>query len=150
VRRLDIDTGDVTFVAADFTRDDIPAHLAAAGVDPRQRALHLCEGVAGYLDAAVLTGLLRALAGSAAPRSTLAMTIPFTPGPGRFIPRQSRLAAAVARIGEPFKFALPRAALDEFLAGAGWRTATATDPAGTPVATSRIGSGFVLAHSPTG
>jgi len=52
--RLGIDTGHVGFVAADFTTDDVAAGLAAAGHDAGRPTLFLCEGVAVYLDAAVL------------------------------------------------------------------------------------------------
>jgi methyltransferase (TIGR00027 family) len=143
--RLGVDTGDVAFVAADFTTDDVGAALAEAGVDPDRPALFLCEGVAGYLAGDVLTGLLRALAGAAGPRSVLAMSVPLAGGDGTG-PRRGALAEVVARIGEPLLWSVPADGLGPFLAGAGWTVDRAVAPDGEPVAP--VGrSAFVIALS---
>ena len=52
--RLGLDAGQVQFVEADFTRDPIAERLTAAGLNPGQLSLFLLEGVAVYLESAVL------------------------------------------------------------------------------------------------
>jgi hypothetical protein len=52
--RLGLDAGQVQFVEADFTRDPIAERLTAAGLNPGQVSLFLLEGVAVYLESAVL------------------------------------------------------------------------------------------------
>ena len=61
LERLGIKTDHVRFVAADFTVDDVAAGLRNAGHDAARLSVFLCEGVAVYLDLAVLESLLRGL-----------------------------------------------------------------------------------------
>src|SRR5438270_10697149 len=53
LQRLAIDAGHITFVAADFTTDDVAAALLGAGFDVSMPALFLLEGVAVYLELVV-------------------------------------------------------------------------------------------------
>src|SRR5580692_5793714 len=52
--RLGLDAGQVRFVEADFTRDPIAERLTAAGLNPGRPTLFMLEGVAVYLEPAVL------------------------------------------------------------------------------------------------
>jgi methyltransferase (TIGR00027 family) len=60
-----IDTTGVTFVAADFEKEDWLARLVDAGFDPGQPALFLWEGVMIYLDREAVEATLRKIAGTA-------------------------------------------------------------------------------------
>jgi methyltransferase (TIGR00027 family) len=60
-----IDTTGVTFVAADFEKDDWLARLVDAGFDPGQPALFVWEGVIIYLDREAVEATLRKIAGTA-------------------------------------------------------------------------------------
>jgi len=61
-----VDAGRVTFVAADFEKDDWLAKLVEAGFDPAKPALFLWEGVTIYLDCQAVEATLRTIAGTAA------------------------------------------------------------------------------------
>jgi len=71
LKKAGIDSGGVTFVPADFEKDDWLACLAAAGFDPGERAVFLWEGVTMYLDRAAVEETLRKIA-STAPGSVVA------------------------------------------------------------------------------
>jgi methyltransferase (TIGR00027 family) len=71
LKKAGIDSGGVTFVPADFEKDDWLACLAAAGFDPGERTLFLWEGVTMYLDRAAVEETLRKIA-STAPGSVVA------------------------------------------------------------------------------
>ncbi|RPJ49996.1 MAG: SAM-dependent methyltransferase [Chloroflexi bacterium] len=60
-----IDPAGVTFVAADFEKDDWFARLVEAGFDPSQPALFLWEGVTVYLNREAVESTLRKIAGTA-------------------------------------------------------------------------------------
>jgi hypothetical protein len=60
-----IDTTGVTFVAADFEKEDWLARLVEAGFDPGQPALFVWEGVTIYLDREAVEATLRKIAGTA-------------------------------------------------------------------------------------
>lgn len=66
-----IPSDGVTFVAADFEREDWLARLTDAGFDPAARTLFLWEGVTMYLERAAITDTLRKIA-STAPGSVVA------------------------------------------------------------------------------
>src|SRR5690349_20148543 len=59
--RLGVDISHITFVPVDFTTDDIAGAMAKTTHDPKRPSLVLCEGVAVYLERAVLETLLRGL-----------------------------------------------------------------------------------------
>lgn len=54
---------NVTFVAVDFERDDIPTALTAAGWDPRQPTVYAWLGVTMYLEPETVRAVLREVAG---------------------------------------------------------------------------------------
>ena len=115
--RLSIPTPHLTFVAADFAVDDVGRALAGAGHDPTAPTLFLCEGVAVYLDVAVIGGLLRVLRAAAAAGSRLAISV----STGTSDERRRRFQAAVGALGEPANTVLTAAAAAELLSTSGWQ-----------------------------
>jgi methyltransferase (TIGR00027 family) len=65
LNKAGIDSSGVTFVPADFEKEDWLARLIAAGFDPGQRTLFLWEGVSMYLDRAAVERTLRKIASTA-------------------------------------------------------------------------------------
>jgi methyltransferase (TIGR00027 family) len=131
--RLGIRTDAVTFVPADFRTDPVAARLTAAGCDPDQRSVVLCEGLAVYLEDAVLERLLRELGHATGPGSLLALTV--SPSSPRAPAVRARFDAAVAAMGEPALSHLSAADAAPLLDRAGWQPSGGGDPA----------AGFVLA-----
>ena len=130
---LGLDAGHVRFVAADFNRDPVATLLAEAGLDVRERSLFLLEGVAVYLEAAVVGSLLGQLRDVAGDGSRLAISMPVT-GTAR---AGSKFRTAVATMGEP---ALSRFEPDEaldLLARAGWVLDSREGPDSREAAASR-------------
>lgn len=127
--RLGIDTSGVTFIAADFATDDVAARATAAGVDPRTPGLFLCEGVAVYLDLAVLASLLTALRALAAPASRLAISLSVDGGDARQAQRRRRFRAAVAAMGEPARSVLTAEGADDLFRATRWQATAGADRA---------------------
>jgi methyltransferase (TIGR00027 family) len=71
LEKAGIDSRAVTFVPADFEKEDWLACLTAAGFDAGERTLFLWEGVTMYLDRAAVEDTLRKIA-STAPGSAVA------------------------------------------------------------------------------
>jgi methyltransferase (TIGR00027 family) len=65
LRRAGVDARRVTFVAADFERDDWLERLVAAGFEPGRPSFFLWESVTMYLDRAAVERTLGAIAGTA-------------------------------------------------------------------------------------
>ena len=63
------------FVEADFTRDPVAERLIAAGLDPDAPSLFLLEGIAVYLEPAVLETVLDQFRQVAAAGSRLAISV---------------------------------------------------------------------------
>jgi methyltransferase (TIGR00027 family) len=116
LRRLGIDTGDVRFIAADFTADQIGQLLLDAGLDARAPALFLVEGVAVYLSPGVVENLLSQFRDVAGPGSRLAVSMPVT---GTFR-TGTRFRSAVAAMREPALSRFEPAEAEALLARAGW------------------------------
>jgi methyltransferase (TIGR00027 family) len=129
LRRLGIGTEHVRFVAADFAADPVEELLLAAGLVPSNSCLFLLEGVAVYLERAVLERALRQFAQAAAPGSRLAISISID-SEAHDPEARARFRDAVAAMGEPARLTL---GLDEaiaLLASTGWQElaeVTATD-----------------------
>jgi len=145
LERLDIASATTSFAAVDFATDDVTAALHRVGHDPDRASAFACEGVAGYLSGDVLSSLLASLGRCAGAGSVLAIDVPLRPESPSEESRRSLLQSAVARMGEPLIFALPRAELRGFLLDAGWRVRSATDPAGLPIDVSDRSTAFVTA-----
>ncbi len=73
--RLGIASRQVQFVEADFTRDPVAERLIAAGLETSQLSLFLLEGVAVYLELAVLERVLRQFRQVALVGSRLAISV---------------------------------------------------------------------------
>ena len=86
------------FVEADFTRDPIAERLTAAGLETVKPSLFLLEGVAVYLEPAVLERVLRQFRQVAREGSRLAISVSLSSADDQ---ARSRFQASVATLGEP-------------------------------------------------
>src|SRR6478735_1613787 len=118
LERLGIDASHVRFVEADFTRDPVAGRLRAAGLDPDAPSLFLLEGVAVYLEPAVLEDVLRQFRQVAAPGSSLAISVSLSRPRGDAA--RARFQATVAALGEPARSTFKAAEAEALLARTGW------------------------------
>jgi methyltransferase (TIGR00027 family) len=125
LERLGLAARQVCFVEADFTRDPVAERLLQAGLDPAEPSLFLLEGIAVYLEAAVLETVLSQFRQVAAAGSRLAISVSLS---GAHSEARSRFAGSVAALGEPARSALGADEAAELLALAGWRITAADDP----------------------
>jgi len=139
--RLGLPAPQIAFVAADFAVDDVATGLAGADHRAETPTLFLCEGVAVYLEMAVLERLLRALRSRAAAGSRLAINLSVAGAPAE---RRQRFQAGVAALGEPVRTVLTAGAAGELLAATGWRAAG--DAAPDPHLERSTRAGFLLAQ----
>ena len=116
--RLGLDVGQVQLVEADFTRDPIADRLTAAGLNPGQLSLFLLEGVAVYLEPAVLERVLTEFRQVARAGSRLAISVSVS---GTRSEARSRFQASVAALGEPARSSLEAGQATEVLARTGWQ-----------------------------
>lgn len=107
---------NVRFVGIDFNRQSLPEVLETAGLDRRQPAVFLWEGVTNYLTAEAVDGVLRFVAGAAAGTRLIFTYIHAgaLDGSGRFHDAQ-QLLGEVAAVGEPWTFGLDPDALPAYL-----------------------------------
>jgi methyltransferase (TIGR00027 family) len=120
LRRLGIDAAHVAFVRFDLREQGLAGALVAAGVDPGAPAQLLCEGVAVYLEPAVLQMMLSELHALAAPGTRLAMSVS-TALPAAEAGARERFAANVGAVGEPVRSSLDADAVTRLLDQARWR-----------------------------
>lgn len=132
--RLGLDAGQVRFVEADFTRDPIAERLTAAGLNPGQLSLFLLEGVAVYLEPAVLDRVLTEFRRVARAGSRLAISVSVS---GAQSEARSRFQAAVAALGEPARSTLEAGQAPEVLARTGWQVIAGDDAGGSDAAAGR-------------
>ncbi len=145
--RLGIRTGHIRFVAAGFSADPVADLLLYAGLEPRLPSLFLLEGIAVYLEEAVLRSLLAQLRRVAADGSTLAVSLSVDSGSPERAARRAAFQAAVAAVGEPARSALAASGADAVLEATGWRL-LAGEPGESgeqDAATRRRPAGFILA-----
>jgi methyltransferase (TIGR00027 family) len=114
----------IRFVEADFTSDPIAERIKAAGLDPARPTLFLLEGVAVYLEQAVLETVLQQFRRIARPGSRLAISVSQSATTDE---ARSRFQARVAALGEPARSTLKADETIELLAGTGWQVTTAGD-----------------------
>jgi methyltransferase (TIGR00027 family) len=122
IERLGIAASHVRFVEADFTRDLVADRLRAAGLDPEAPGLFLLEGVAVYLEPAVLEDVLGQFRQMAAPGSRLAISVSLSRPPGDA--DRARFQATVAALGEPARSTFEAGQAEALLARTGWRLVT--------------------------
>jgi methyltransferase (TIGR00027 family) len=105
LRQAGIDTGRVTFVAADFEREDWLANLVRAGFDTDKPAFFLWEGVIMYLDRQTVESTLRKIAGTASGSVVAFDYLTTEPLTSRALYwRYARAGTSVG--GEPVKFGI--------------------------------------------
>jgi methyltransferase (TIGR00027 family) len=147
LERLGIDASHVRFVEADFTRDPVAARLRAAGLDPDAAVLFLLEGVAVYLEPAVLEDVLRQFRQVAAPGSSLAISVSLSRPRGDAA--RARFQAAVAALGEPARSTFEAAEAEALLARTGWPlVAENGDGQPTAAGSDRLRTAGLLVASP--
>ena len=129
--RLGLDAGQVRFVEADFTRDPIAERLTAAGLNPGQPSLFMLEGVAVYLEPAVLHRVLTEFRQVARAGSRLTISVSTSGARGE---ARSRFQATVAALGEPARSTLEAGQAAEVLSRAGWQVMAGADAAGSDAA----------------
>ena len=134
LERLGLDASHVRFVEADFTRDPVAGRLRAAGLDPDAPSLFLLEGVAVYLEPAVLEDVLRQFRQVAAPGSSLAISVSLSRPRGDTA--RARFQATVAALGEPARSTFEPAEAEALLARTGWSLAAGASD-GQPTAAGR-------------
>ena len=125
LERLGIAASHVRFVEADFTRDPVADRLRAAGLDPEAPGLFLLEGVAVYLEPAVLEDVLGQFRQVAAPGSRLAISVSLSRPPGDA--DRARFQATVAALGEPARSTFEAGQAEALLARTGWRLVADSD-----------------------
>ncbi len=125
LERLRIAASHVRFVEADFTRDPVADRLRGSGLDPDVPTLFLLEGVAVYLEPAVLEYVLGQFRQVAAPRSRLAISVSLSRPPGDAA--RARFEATVAALGEPARSTFEAGQAEALLARHGWRIAAAPE-----------------------
>ena len=120
LERLGIAAPHVRFVEADFTRDPVADRLRAAGLEAGVPSLFLLEGVAVYLEPAVLETVLEQFRQVAAPGSRLAISVSLSREHDEGA--RARFQAAVAALGEPARSTFDAGQAEDLLARTGWRT----------------------------
>jgi methyltransferase (TIGR00027 family) len=122
--RLGIAARQVRFVEADFATDPVAGALLDAGLDAGKPSLFLLEGVAVYLEQAVLETVLSQFRQVTPTRSRLAISVST---PGADGEARSRFRAVVAALGEPARSTLEPDQAGELLARTGWQLTAAPD-----------------------
>src|SRR5580693_5909510 len=120
LQRLGIAAPHVRFVEADFTVDPVAARLRAAGLEAGVPSLFLLEGVAVYLEPAVLETVLEQFRQVAALGSRLAISVSLSREHDEGA--RARFQAAVAALGEPVRSTFDAGQAEALLARTGWRT----------------------------
>jgi methyltransferase (TIGR00027 family) len=118
--RLGIAASHVRFVEADFTADPVADRLLAAGLEESVPSLFLLEGIAVYLEPAVLETVLEQFRQVAAPGSRLAISVSLSREHDEGA--RARFQAAVAALGEPARSIFDAGQAEDLLARTGWRT----------------------------
>jgi methyltransferase (TIGR00027 family) len=121
LEKLGVDTAHVTFVGLDLRNGGLGPALASRGLSPDAPSLFLCEGVAVYLEAAVLESLLRELRTVATDGTRIAMSAATTASSVDHAVRRRKFQRAVAAMGEPVRNSLTGAQMTQLLGDTGWR-----------------------------
>jgi len=116
-RALGHEPDHVVFVATDFEQEDLASTLARAGHDPLAATLFVWSGVSMYLDGSAVAGVLGHVASHRNPRTSIVFDYCFAEmidGTREYRGAQ-KTRAAVARLGEPFRFGIPEGQIAPFL-----------------------------------
>jgi methyltransferase (TIGR00027 family) len=121
LERLGVPCDHVAMVAHDLRHSGLAAGLSGAGFQPDAPALLVCEGVAVYLEAAVLESTLHELRSLATPGTRLAISLGTAPSSAEHAARRARFEAAVASWGEAARNSVTAAHAPELLASTRWQ-----------------------------
>jgi len=116
--RLGLDAAQVRFVAADFAKDPVADLLLAAGLAANAPGLFLLEGVAVYLEPAVVDAILDQFRQVAGAGSRLAISVSLSGEYDRA--GRADFRASVAARGEPARSGFAADEAERILARAGW------------------------------
>jgi methyltransferase (TIGR00027 family) len=123
-RLLGHEPDHVTFVAIDFTREDLDAALAAVGHDRSARTLFIWSGVSPYLPEDAVAGILLWVADHGSPRTSIvfdALWAEAINGSGEYY-GAAELRKATEEVGEPLRWGIPEGRVDETLSRFGLQT----------------------------
>jgi methyltransferase (TIGR00027 family) len=122
-RLLGKEPDHVTFLAVDFTRDDLDAALAAAGHDRSARTLFVWCGVSMYLPQETVFEVLSWVAGHSSPRTSIVFDAAWAGAidGSREYYGDAEARKAIERTGEPLRWGLPECHVQETLARFGLR-----------------------------
>ncbi len=127
LNRLGLAATHVQFVPADFAADPVVDLLLAAGLDANEPGLFLLEGVAVYLEQAVVDAVLDQFRQVAGAGSRLAISVSLSGESDRV--GRAEFRASVAAKGEPARSGFAADEAEGILARAGWLvTANPKDP----------------------
>jgi len=124
--RLGLAAPHVRFVAADFAKDPVADLLPAAGLDANAPALFLLEGVAVYLEPAVVDAILDQFRQVAGAGSRLAISVSLSGESDRG--GRAGFQASVAAMGEPARSGFAADEAEGILARAGWLVTDGENP----------------------
>jgi methyltransferase (TIGR00027 family) len=122
LERLRIDTAHITFVGFDLRSAGLAVALTGHGLAPDSPSLLLCEGVAVYLDAAVVESVVRELRLVAHAGTRFALSSATSSTSDDHAARRTRFQSGVAALGEPARNSLTADEMTELLARNGWDT----------------------------
>jgi methyltransferase (TIGR00027 family) len=129
LEKLRVYTAHITFVGWDLRWGGLGPALTGRGLNPGSPSLLLCEGVAVYLDDAVLVSLLHELRTLATAGTQLALSTATTASSEDRVARRRRFQRAVAAMGEPVRNSLTAEQMAQLLEATGWRLQAASDRA---------------------
>jgi methyltransferase (TIGR00027 family) len=129
---LDAALGEITFVSADFTIDNVTERLTTAGCDPEVESLVLAEGIATYLSLDVLHDLLSGLRRAVGAGSQLAISLSVAADDPDLQQRRAAFQERVAAVGEPVRSVITEDQAVGLLAAAGWKMKDHNDAVGAP------------------
>jgi methyltransferase (TIGR00027 family) len=105
LKKAGIDATRITFVSADFLKDDWLEKLVSAGFEPDKRSFFLWEAVTMYLDREAVESMLRKIAGTAS-----GSVVAFDYFSAEIIEARSLfiryVRAVLGAIGEPWRFGI--------------------------------------------
>lgn len=136
LERLGIDAAHVGFVAHDLRRPGLAKALVAAGYQPDAASIVICEGVAVYLDLAVLEAVLAELRSLATVGTRLAISLSAPISSPERASSRERFETAVAAMGESAKNCLSATEAEGLLTATRWQAVEISERASN--------AGFVL------
>jgi methyltransferase (TIGR00027 family) len=130
VRLLGALPSHVSYVDADFQRDDTAERLAAHDYDRTQPTLVILSGVTHYLPEPAVSALLTFTAAHSSPRTSIVFDYLFREmldGDDRYL-GASQTRRRVSEVGEPFLFGIPVGEVGAFVARRGLRLVSDVGP----------------------